>query len=70
MKMMESSPLKERKHCGEGEISCYDQFILFPHCFQKDCTRKNKDLFGKGLSPLLQELGQFQTKCRFSIHVL
>ena len=23
---------------GKGEISCYKQFLLFPHCFQKTCT--------------------------------
>ena len=20
---------------GKGEIACYEQFLLFPHCFQK-----------------------------------
>ena len=23
---------------GKGEITCYEQFLLFPHCFQKTCT--------------------------------
>ena len=23
---------------GKGEITCYDQFHLFPQCFQKTCT--------------------------------
>ena len=23
---------------GKGEIACYEQFLLFPHCFQKTCT--------------------------------
>ena len=32
---------------GNGEIACYEQFLLFPHCFQKTCN--NKGLFGKGL---------------------
>ena len=22
---------------GKGEIARYDQFLLFPHCFQKTC---------------------------------
>ena len=22
---------------GKGEISCYEQFLLFPQCFQKAC---------------------------------
>ena len=22
---------------GKGEIACYEQFLLFPQCFQKDC---------------------------------
>ena len=26
-----------RKHCGKGEIARYEQFLLFPHCFQKAC---------------------------------
>ena len=26
-----------RKHCGKGEISRYEQFLLFPQCFQKAC---------------------------------
>ena len=24
-----------RKHCGKGEIARYEQFLLFPQCFQK-----------------------------------
>ena len=23
---------------GIGEIACYEQFLLFPQCFQKTCT--------------------------------
>ena len=23
---------------GKGEIACYDQFLLFPQCFQKTCA--------------------------------
>ena len=23
---------------GKGEIPCYEQFLLFPQCFQKTCT--------------------------------
>ena len=40
---------------GKGEFTRYEQFILFPHCFQKTLmqTRKNLELFGKGLSSLL-----------------
>ena len=22
---------------GKGEIACYEQFLLFPHCFRKAC---------------------------------
>ena len=39
-----------------GEIARYEQFLLFPLCFQKTCaavqTPKNQGLFGKELSPL------------------
>ena len=24
-----------RKHCGKGEIACYELFLIFPQCFQK-----------------------------------
>ena len=24
---------------GKGEIACYEQFLLFPQCFQKACFR-------------------------------
>ena len=36
---------------GKGEIARYEQFLLFPQCFQKTCTadNKNKGLFGKRL---------------------
>ena len=23
---------------GKGEIACYEQFLLYLHCFQKTCT--------------------------------
>ena len=23
---------------GKGEIACYEQFLLYPQCFQKYCT--------------------------------
>ena len=34
---------------GKGEIAQYDQFLLFPQCFQKTCIANmaNKALFGK-----------------------
>ena len=40
---------------GKGEIARYEQFLLFPQCFQKTKrlvlqTRKNQGLFGKGLN--------------------
>ena len=31
---------------GKGEIARYEQFLLFPQCFQK--TRKNPGCLGKG----------------------
>ena len=46
---------------GKGEIARYEQFLLFPQCFQKTVqqTRKHKGLLGKGLSTLLQEHSSF-----------
>ena len=34
---------------GKGGIACYEQFLLFPQCFQNNCSRKNQGWFGKGL---------------------
>ena len=30
--------LKGKKIVGKGEIARYQQFLLFPQCFQKTCT--------------------------------
>ena len=40
---------------GKGEIARYEQFLLFPQCFQRLVlqTRKNRGLFGKGLRELI-----------------
>ena len=38
---------------GKREITCYEQFLFFPQCFQKTNVMqicKNKGLFGKGLN--------------------
>ena len=37
MKMAESSP-EGYKTLVNGEIALYEQFLLFPQCFQKTCT--------------------------------
>ena len=37
IKMAESSP-KGQKTLEKGEIAHYEQFLLFPQCFQKTCT--------------------------------
>ena len=29
---------KGRKHSGKEEIACYEQFLLFPYCFEKTYT--------------------------------
>ena len=29
---------------GKGEIACYEQFLLFPQCFQKACFPRQKVL--------------------------
>ena len=36
------------KTVGKGDIARYEQFLLFPQCFQK--TRQNQGLFGKELN--------------------
>ena len=37
---------------GKGEIARYEQFLLFPHCFQKACFqgRQKVSLSGNGLN--------------------
>ena len=43
---------------GKGEIACYEQFLLFPQCFQKTCTA---DTWKPGL---VWERVKFTLKCR------
>ena len=38
MKMAESSPRRVENTVGKGEIARYEQFLLFPQCFQKTYT--------------------------------
>ena len=47
MKMTDFSKWVENT-VGKGEIAHYEQFLLFPQCFQKTSTA-DKGLFGKGL---------------------
>ena len=35
--MGESYPNKKKKTVRKGEIARYEQFLLFPQCFQKAC---------------------------------
>ena len=30
---------QEENTVGKGEVACYEQFLLFPQCFQKVCPR-------------------------------
>ena len=36
--MAESFPKRVESTVGKGEIAPYEQFLLFPQCFQKTCT--------------------------------
>ena len=56
--MAESSPYGQKTQWEKGEIARYEQFLLFPLCFQRHVlqTRKNQGLFGKGLK-LISFLG-------------
>ena len=51
----------------KGEIARYEQFLLFPQCFQNFIlqTRKNQGLFGKGLIGFPQGKG---VKCILEMH--
>ena len=51
--MVESSLNKKKTLWEEEEIARYEQFLLFPQCFQKTCTtdtEKPGPFFGKGLN--------------------
>ena len=37
MKILESSLKRKENTVGKGEIARYEQFLLFPQCFQKAC---------------------------------
>ena len=37
MKMAQSYPKGLENTVGKGEIARYEQFLLFPQCFQKAC---------------------------------
>ena len=45
---------------GKAEIARYEQFLLFPHCFQKNFTA---DTFGKGLNYYWQRDKGNDTDC-------
>ena len=49
---------------GKAEIVCYEQFLLFPHCFQRLVllTHKNQGLFGKGLTAAAYRKSQCSLK--------
>ena len=36
--MAENFSKTEGNTVGKGEIACYEQFLLFPHCFHKTCA--------------------------------
>ena len=38
MKMAESSSQGVENTVAKGQIARYEQFLLFPECFQKTCT--------------------------------
>ena len=40
--MIESSQKEEEDTVGKGEIAHDEQFLLFPHCFQKTLTGEGK----------------------------
>ena len=36
--MADSSRKRAENTVGKGQIARYEQFFLFPHCFQKTCN--------------------------------
>ena len=60
---------------GKGEIARYEQFLLFPQCFQMSRTAdraKNQGLFGKPITKRQNfKLVQIETNCRlhFKVHL-
>ena len=44
--MAANYPKKVENTVGKGKIAHYEQFLLFPQCFQKTCTA---DMYKPGL---------------------
>ena len=55
---------------GKGEIAHHEQFLLFPQCFQNNCTadmtHKNQSLFGKELKAALNTIHSITTEHSFN----
>ena len=49
---------------GKGEIARYEQFLLFPQCFQKACFpgASKVSLFGDGLMTIKEKGSEYCTK--------
>ena len=55
MKIEEGFSIGVENMVGKGEIARYEQFLLFPQCFQKDLSRrhvKTRACSGKGYTRL------------------
>ena len=59
--MEESYPKQVENNVGKGEIARYEQFLLFPQCFQKACFPGAS----KGVIVLEWVNGSFQSEANF-----
>ena len=69
MKMAESSLNGLKNTVGKGEIARYEQFLLFPQCFQRACfpeASKGVIVWEWVNKPLLINLESFSTDVIFS----
>ena len=48
---------------GKGEIACYEQFLLFPQCFQRLVSEEHQkvSLCGNGLRAMFLNRCEFDT---------
>ena len=59
MKMVEKLSRRVENTVGNGEIAHYEQFLLFPQCFQKTCIADTSGLVWERVNP---EFGWFISK--------
>ena len=71
MKMAECSLNGQKTMGGKGEIACYKQFLLLPHCFKRLVlqSRKKPGIVWERVKGTLYTPLQFENVCVILVHV-